>query len=276
MASVDINYEENWKAAPYDVSFADDLIISTNQNKYYAIHNEVGTLLSLEISDTGAIQILVTTKISSEASNDILLKVVFPFMVYRLTSNNTILLHSTCISNGKNTIAFLGRSTVGKSTLAGFFSENTNYCILTDDVLPVVIEDGNVYSYHLPTMLKLNSDSMVYLGKTIENNPSERYLIRQTSQWGQRIKLNSIYLLDPAVATSEIHLHALTGITDRMRLIVENLYAQQLGKLDNRFLSKASKLARADISFCRATYKKKWSLISTLMYAILGKEGDLK
>ena len=50
----------------------------------------------------------------------------------------------------------------------------------------------------------------------------------------------------------------------KMRLIIENLYAQQLGKLDNRFLSKATKLARANIPFYRATYAKEWALIPTL------------
>lgn len=252
---IDFNHDEIWNEVTQDEYFVDDLTISTG-TEYYLIRSDIGPLVSLKAEDNGNIQILVSKKVSTSATNDILLKIAFPLMLYKLVKNRSVLLHSTCLSNGTNTVALLGYSTAGKSTLAGFIEKHTAYSILSDDVLPVSVEEKCAYTHHLPTKLKLNKDSMAYLERKEITDSQDRYLIKQIAQSGISVKLDAIYLLKPDNSVNDVQTQYVEKFADRVRLVMENMYAQQFCRLDMEFLGKLSQLARSDVRYYELTYRK--------------------
>ncbi len=79
-----------------------------------------------------------------------------PVIVFALALRNVWSLHASAARYKENVTAFLGESGQGKSTLAGYLSQNAGWQLVADDILPVRNENGLQVLPHFP-QLKLQA-----------------------------------------------------------------------------------------------------------------------
>jgi hypothetical protein len=133
-----------------------------------------------------------------------------PVALYALHRHGLPSLHATAVCHHNRVVAFLGDQGQGKSTMAaGFVADGAT--LLTDDALPIEIEDGIVYGRPgLPFMKVWTATAEHALGLTedlpeLMNNYEKKYLdIEGRFQFANtRLPLDMVLLLnryDPAKA----------------------------------------------------------------------------
>jgi hypothetical protein len=98
------------------------------------------------------------TKEMTDLDREIL---VGPALVLALALRGTWCLHASAARMGEATVAFLGESGQGKSTLAASLADTNSpdWCLVADDILPVTMDSTGVYVWpHFP-QLKLPLDA---------------------------------------------------------------------------------------------------------------------
>ena len=129
-------------------------------------------------------------------------------------------LHSTVIVIGGRAVGLLGASGAGKSTLASYLIER-GARLLTDDMLRVTIEGGNVLGHPGPSRLKLFKEAANrYLQNPVNParwNPLGAKLIYELSDLKiarSARRLSALYRLDTPMSESDrgVALEQLTGL----------------------------------------------------------------
>ena len=83
-------------------------------------------------------------------------------------ANQCLLLHASSVCKNQKSIAFLGKSHSGKSTLSSYFALQ-GYEVLTDDVFPVMKINNLFYTVSLQTGVKLRSESVQEMNRLCSN-----------------------------------------------------------------------------------------------------------
>jgi len=145
----------------------------------------------------------------------------------RVLSNNTALIHSSVVENGKYAVAFLGKSGTGKSTHSRLWVEtNKGFKLLNDDNPAVRIEDGEVYIYGTPWSGKTDC----YINKKIKLMSIVRLTQAKENkmQWKTR-GVDSLLILMPSFTAIRWN----NGIFSSMIGILENIIQyKNVGQLD--------------------------------------------
>jgi hypothetical protein len=142
----------------------------------------------------------------SEAYISYLLSFALSFALLRMGEEA---LHATVIEFRGQGIGFLGRSGVGKSTLASYFLRKGSR-LVTDDLLRVTFPDQRVIAHPGPQRIKLLPESAAqFIGgasPTIAMNPftAKRLIVPAADQVTHKgVPLRALYLLDCAEAMDE-------------------------------------------------------------------------
>lgn len=91
-----------------------------------------------------------------------------PILCVLLRQRGLLVLHASCISINHKCVAFMGGSGWGKSTLATAF-HNQGYDVLTDDVMPIQIEAGQVLVLPAYPQFKVFPEALSSLGHNTKN-----------------------------------------------------------------------------------------------------------
>lgn len=137
-------------------------------------------------------------------------------------------LHANAVAAGSGAAAFLGRSGVGKSTLAAWFADR-GHAVLCDDVC-VVAPDGAGRLLVRPGVarLRLKPDALERSGRDPERfEPSfddrDKFDVPLASAPAEPLPLRAIYLLDRPEDASEFGLEPLRGV-QAVEALVANTY----------------------------------------------------
>ena len=90
-----------------------------------------------------------------------------PALCLLLEQRGLLVLHASCININGYAVAFMGGSGWGKSTLATTFHRQ-GYDVLTDDVMPVQIDEGRAVVLPSYPQFKVSPEALVSLGQDIE------------------------------------------------------------------------------------------------------------
>ena len=137
-----------------------------------------------------------------DIDNSLLRTVVLgPVLCVLLRQRGLLVLHASCININNKGIAFMGGSGWGKSTLATAF-HTKGYNVLTDDVLPIKIEQNQAIVYPSYPQFKLCPDAATSLGQNAQellpvstNSFKVAYKLEKGFQHNP-IPLQQIYILD--------------------------------------------------------------------------------
>lgn len=91
-----------------------------------------------------------------------------PVLCVLLRQRGLLVLHASCININNKGVAFMGGSGWGKSTLATAF-HTQGYDVLTDDVLPIKIEQNQAVVFPSYPQFKLCPDAATSLGQDTKN-----------------------------------------------------------------------------------------------------------
>lgn len=138
-----------------------------------AIEKENSKIIVGEIPEIGKFFIYDGKEIIIEPvkgiDNSLLRTVVLgPIFCVLLRQRGLLVLHASCININNKGVAFMGGSGWGKSTLATAF-HTKGYNVLTDDVLPIKIEQNQAVVFPSYPQFKLCPDAATSLGQ----NPQE-------------------------------------------------------------------------------------------------------
>lgn len=137
-------------------------------------------------------------------------------------------LHASAIEFRGKSIAFIGPSGIGKSTLAGAFQAR-NYRVLADDLCVITFDHAG-----LPTVLpgnpnlKLWSDSVIFLGKDVsdfrrvQSDINKHKIPLLNSFCDTPVLLERIYLLENSV-NGQLSLESIQG-ERKLTILLENTY----------------------------------------------------
>ncbi|MBP5973247.1 serine kinase [Brasilonema sp. CT11] len=133
-----------------------------------------------------------------------------------------LVLHASCVAIDGTTIAFLGHSGWGKSTLAEVF-HTKGYSILTDDLMAIKMDTDQAIVFPGFPQVKLWSDAATSLGHTPENLPllhsmTEKLVYRFSEGFCQRpLPLKRLYVLDKGTQHSIEPLHPANAFMELVR-----------------------------------------------------------
>ncbi len=182
-----------------------------------------------------------------------------PIMSILLRQRGLLVLHASCVNINNQAIAFMGGSGWGKSTLVTAF-HTKGYEVLTDDVLPIKVEQNSCLVFPAYPQFKLLPDAATSLGQDTEslspifkNAPKLSYKViggfRQTP-----LKLKRIYVL------AKGNNHQISPIQSQQNAFMElvrHTRAMNLIKAPefmSSHLHLCSQLIK-NVSFCRFTRK---------------------
>ena len=106
----------------------------------------------------------------SLTEEDAALYLLGPVLGFMLRWGGTTCLHASGILVNNNALAITGSSGAGKSTLAAAFA-TAGYPILTDDILPLSIIDGNIHTQSGYSRLRLFPSSFEHLPELPDELP---------------------------------------------------------------------------------------------------------
>ena len=142
-----------------------------------------------------------------------------PVIVFALALQSTWCLHASAARYRNKTIAFLGESGQGKSTLAAYLAGQPKWQLVADDILPVALEKGKLQALpHFP-QLKLPMESQPGPGLP-ERLPLERICLLTEAGPEAEPKLELL----PANQAAQVLLSHTAGT----RLFTPELLAQHL------------------------------------------------
>jgi len=124
-------------------------------------------------------------------------------MAALLRQRGYLVLHGSCVTNGDNTIAFVGYSGWGKSTTAAFFLRH-GYQLLSEDLLVVDVNKPHPAVLPGPQALKLKPDAVKMIGDDYKRLPkvyhdTNKVLQAKNGSNGEKRTpkpLSKIYLLE--------------------------------------------------------------------------------
>jgi hypothetical protein len=171
-------------------------------------------------------------------------------MGFILDQRGTIALHASAVDLGGKSVAFTGPKGAGKSTAAAAFHA-AGYSIITDDLLPVSLENGSAYSVCGLPHLKLNSRSAKLLGRRnlrephiIDPESSKKLYSPEGSSINRRTPLHTIYILDHQEGIKKCKLEKLSGIKSTKH-IINSIYSFQMkDELSEKVSKKSLRLAK--------------------------------
>lgn len=140
-----------------------------------------------------------------------------PALVLALGMNEVWCLHGSAVVFHDQLFVFLGESGFGKSTLAAYLSEQENWQLLADDILPVTLETSGLTAWpHFP-QLKLPADA------------------QPGFIWPEQVPISVICLLHPVDASDQPKVQSLSGLK-AMQSLLSHTAGTRL--LDDKLLEK--------------------------------------
>jgi hypothetical protein len=158
-----------------------------------------------------------------------------PVLGFALRLRGITCLHASAVEIGGRAVAFLGAGQTGKSTTAAAFAMR-GYPVLTDDVAPLVEQDGRLHLQPTYPQLRLWPDSVGLL------YGDEDALPRLTPNWTKRamdltrdryafqnqaLPLAAIYVLGEKAADSEPRIEPIAG-REAVRTLLAHSYVGYL------------------------------------------------
>ncbi len=138
--------------------------------------------------------------------------------------------HASAVSDGKNTILFLGDSGNGKSTSLALLQANGFTC-LADDFVPVDVENQNIFSFPAAISIKKNSLSTLLpfypqLEKSTEFhlkrlNKVVRYLPPNTKNYKESLPCNALVFIKYE-KNSDLHFNKISSLIAFEKLIPDS------------------------------------------------------
>jgi ABC-type iron transport system FetAB ATPase subunit len=189
-----------------------------------------------------------------------------------------LILHASAISmpNGCS-IAFIGESGQGKSTLAASFYQNGS-SLLTDDCLLVSAEQGQIFGIPNYHGVRLYDDSAIAIfDHSIENklpvahdSDKSRLLLPAQTRGAiiNRKKLSAFFFLADSVegkAGNEVNINPIRGADEMISLINQTFILDVTNKelIKNQFLA-IRQLFDCNVQMFRLSYPKQYSLLPEL------------
>ncbi len=169
-----------------------------------------------------------------------------PVLVFALALRGVWSLHASAVMYGEHTIAFLGESGDGKSTLAGYLSQNTSWDLVADDILPVRIMANDVQILPRFPQLKLAPNAQPGTGL------------------GESLSLKNIFVLKQAEVRESPALQALTSAQSAQALLSHIAGARMF---DSNLLAKHLQFcaqAAPQISFYELSYPHRRDALPTI------------
>lgn len=145
--------------------------------------------------------------------------VLGPVLVFALALRSAWSLHASAAMFREKTIAFLGESGQGKSTLAAYLSQNRGWRRVADDILPATMESSDVKIWpHFP-QLKLPPEAQPFIGLS-DSLPLDRICLLTSAGADEMPALEQV---SPAQAAKTILSH-----TAGARMFPPDLLARHL------------------------------------------------
>jgi hypothetical protein len=146
---------------------------------------DVGGVAAYAFRDTGAVR-ASGAEVDDELIRDVWLRSVLPLVVQ---ARGTEVLHASAVRRADgDVVAFCGRATAGKSTLAASLMQGAGLEVVADDALPFSTTAGGATVHPLPFRLRLRPASALAFGMS---SPAPQ------SRASGRARLASIVILDP-------------------------------------------------------------------------------
>nr|NIP38411.1 hypothetical protein [Candidatus Dadabacteria bacterium]NIS08288.1 hypothetical protein [Candidatus Dadabacteria bacterium]NIV41572.1 hypothetical protein [Candidatus Dadabacteria bacterium]NIY21779.1 hypothetical protein [Candidatus Dadabacteria bacterium] len=169
-----------------------------------------------------------------------------------LALQNIFCLHASAVEHNNKAILFLGKSGVGKSTLAEYLAINSNYKIkrIADDIVPVKIENSIAYTLpHFP-QLKLSND------------------IQYSDDSPSKLSTSAIYILEKYNRRKSVEIKTLKS-AENMLTLISNTVASRLydKELNQKHLDFCSHVV-GNVAFNEITYphnKQTLTLVENLI-----------
>ena len=157
-----------------------------------------------------------------------------------LDQRGFLVLHGSAITVGGKGVAFLGEKGAGKSTFA-VHMQKRGYPLLTDDLIPVSFEDGDVRTLPGFPRIRLWNDSVGSVGLDPETLPrANRFVDKRSYQCtdnfsGDRVSIAAIYILtiDDEIAIED--LKPAEAFIELTRNTYLNRYLGATGRDQNHF-----------------------------------------
>lgn len=132
--------------------------------------------------------------------------------------NRCLLLHASAVSKENKSIAFVGKSHSGKSTLSSYFAL-MGYKILTDDVCPVIKVDDAFYTVALQTGVKLRDESVAEMNQLCTN--SKLFSINEKCHLfdctdSSLFPLSAVFIIEKS---DEISVQQIVGIEKKVQFV---------------------------------------------------------
>lgn len=195
----------------FEVDEEPDVIIRVDKlNRLERIHNS-GSVFRGQIS--GLLRFVVdrgqeiVIELSSKTDLSLIQLAIYgPILSILLRQRGFLVLHGSCVAIEGSSIAFIGSSRAGKSTLAEAFFQR-DYSVITDDILAIRSDFANPLVVPSIPRVKLWSDSALAMGYNIEelpriSNRCPKYFHIFESLKRNISPLSSIYILDQGIDVS--------------------------------------------------------------------------
>jgi hypothetical protein len=152
-----------------------------------------------------------------------------------LEQRGTITFHASAVDLGRESVAFAGPKRAGKSTTAAAFHA-AGYSVITDDLLPVSLENGRAYSIRGFPHLKLNPQSASLFGEKkfkkshiIDPKSSKKLYSPEGSSINYKMPLRTLYILDRQEGIEKCKSEKLNGVNS-LKYIINSIYSFQMKK----------------------------------------------
>ena len=181
-----------------------------------------------------------------------------PILSVLLRQRGLLVIHASCVNINNQGVAFMGGSGWGKSTLATAF-HTQGYDVLTDDVLPIKIEENQAIVYPSYPQFKLCPDAANFLGQDAEkllpvSKNSFKVAYKVSHKFEQNpIQLQQIYVLNKG---SE---HKITSLKPQETFVELVRHTRAIKSItEDKFVAQhlhlCSELIK-NVRFCRFTRK---------------------
>lgn len=226
----------------------DDIDIWKSQREY-CISYAGKMLMHLDLRSDPSI-LSVAKEISDDAIAEIFMKRILPLIFYQ--KNLAIPLHATMVMKDQQTVAFVGASFAGKSTLAAYFAAYKGFHVVSDDILPIFADKESAFTYSMVTKLRLREDSAQYFDKTDIKH------IELISP----IKLHNIFVI------SEDKEIICKRLGNPLEILLKNLFASYLSDLSPSFINRVLSTAPF-LSVFSLSYPKTYDLLEDVSINVL-------